>query len=56
MAEKSARIIEFFSSSGFLESESSFLQYHSFTWPSAASVNAFYEMATLLLPQSEWNK
>lgn len=52
---QSARIVEFFSSPGFLDSDSSFLQHHAFSWPSSVSVDAFYNMAVVLLPQKEWN-
>jgi hypothetical protein len=55
IAAQSARVVEFFSAPGFLDSESSFLQHHSFSWPSSVSVDAFYSMAVVLLPQKEWN-
>jgi hypothetical protein len=52
---QSAKVVQFFSSPGFLESEEQYLSFHSMHFPTTPSVKSFYQFIVLLLPPCDWD-
>jgi len=52
---QSAKVVQFFSFPGFLQSEEQYLSFHSMHFPTKPSVKAYFEFAVLLLPPCDWD-
>ena len=55
ISSQTARFVEFLSSNEFLESDDEYLASHRFSWPNVPSVDTFYTIAAMLLPQRVWD-
>ena len=55
LLHKSEEVVQFYANKEFLSSDTSFLEYHKFQWPSEVSSSSFYLFAAMLLPQASWS-
>jgi hypothetical protein len=52
---KSEEVVQFYANKEYLSSDTSFLEYHGFHWPTEVSCSSFYLFGAMLVPQSSWN-
>jgi hypothetical protein len=55
LLHKSEDVVQFYAHKDFLPSDTCFLEYHGFHWPSEVSPAAFYLFAAMLVPISSWS-
>jgi hypothetical protein len=55
LSTQSAKVVQFFASASFLDSNDEYLPFHGFEWPNVPSIEAYYEFAAFLLPPAQFN-